>query len=82
MARRLEAALRDLPPVQIVHPCQTNGVFVSMPPALMQGLRQRGWEFHDTPDSCRLMCSWDTTEEDVDALANDAKSLVKSMSNI
>ncbi len=82
MARRLEAALRRLPPVKIVHPCQTNGVFVAMPPALMQGLRQRGWEFHDTPDSCRLMCSWDTTEEDVDALANDVKNLVNHPSNI
>jgi len=82
MARRLEAALRDLPPVKIVHPCETNGVFVSMPPALMEGLRARGWQFHDTPDSCRLMCSWDTLEEDVDALAKDVKILVKNLSNI
>jgi len=82
MARRLEAALRGLPPVKIVHPCQSNGVFVAMPAALRQGLRQRGWEFHDTPDSCRLMCSWDTTEEDVDALANDVKNLINQPSSI
>ena len=75
-------ALRDLPFIKIVHPCQTNGVFVSLPPALMEGLRAQGWQFHDTPDSCRLMCSWDTTEEDVDALAKDVKTLVKNMSNI
>ena len=77
MARRLEMALPVLPVIKIVHPCETNGVFVSMPPALMEGLRARGWEFHDTPDSCRLMCSWDTTEQDVDAFADDIRSLAR-----
>jgi threonine aldolase len=28
-----------------------------------------------TPDNIRLMCSWDTTPEDVDAIAADVKEL-------
>jgi threonine aldolase len=34
---------------------------------------QRGWKFytHVSQDSARLMTSWDTTPEDVDAFAAD-----------
>jgi threonine aldolase len=34
---------------------------------------QRGWKFytHVFEDTARLMCSWDTTVEDVDAFAAD-----------
>ena len=48
-----------------------------MPPALIKELKER-WKFtpHVRADNCRLMCSWDTTEEDVDAFAADVKKLV------
>ena len=39
------------------------------------GLRARGWAFYDDvgPDgAARLMCSWDTTTDDIDALLRDA----------
>jgi threonine aldolase len=79
MAQRLEAALRGLPQIKISYPCQTNGVFAKMPPAVIKGMHDRGWKFytHVSPDDCRLMCSWDTTEEDVDAFAADVKGLVE-----
>ncbi len=75
MARRLESALHALPNVKIAYPCQTNAVFAIMPDALIGKLKEQGWQFspHVTPDNCRLMCSWDTTEEDVDAFAADIK---------
>jgi threonine aldolase len=49
-----------------------------MPPDLIKALKERGWRFsaHVTPDNIRLMCSWDTTPEDVDAIAADIKELV------
>lgn len=77
MAKRLEAALRGLPQIKIAFSVDTNGVFVLMPPALIKELKER-WKFtpHVRADNCRLMCSWDTTEEDVDAFAADVKKLV------
>jgi threonine aldolase len=80
MARRLETALRGVPGTKLVFPCQTNGVFVKMPPAMIQGLYDRGWKFypHVNADDIRLMCSWDTTEADVDALAADVKQSAKA----
>ncbi len=77
MAHRLETAIRHLPHVQIAHPVQTNTVFARLPAEVIWGMHQRGWKFytHVSPDSARLMCSWDTTPEDVDAFAADLAQL-------
>ncbi|MBI3853297.1 MAG: low specificity L-threonine aldolase [Verrucomicrobia bacterium] len=78
MARRLEAAIRGLPGAKIQFPCQTNSVFVRLPEPVITAMHQRGWKFytHVSQDDCRLMCSWDTTTEDVDQFAADLKSLL------
>jgi threonine aldolase len=78
MAQRLENALRPFPEVKIAFPVRTNAVFAKFPPAIIEGLHQRGWKFYTgvvTPDESRLMCSWDTTPEDVDAFAADLRAL-------
>ncbi|HOC56791.1 MAG TPA: low specificity L-threonine aldolase [Verrucomicrobiota bacterium] len=77
MARRLEAAIRPLPRVEIAHPVQTNTVFARLPDEVIRGMYQRGWKFytHVSPDSARLMTSWDTTPGDVDAFAADLAAL-------
>jgi threonine aldolase len=73
MARRLEGAIRHLPHVEIAHPVQTNTVFARLPDEVVQAMHQRGWQFytHVSQDNARLMCSWDTTAEDVEAFAAD-----------
>ena len=81
MARRLEAVIRPLPGIQIAYPVESNGVFAKIPPRVVEGLHQRGWKFYTgvvTPDESRLMCSWDTTPEDVDAFAEDLNELARS----
>jgi threonine aldolase len=77
MARRLEAAIRPLPGVEIAHPVQTNAAFVRLPEPVIQGMHQRGWKFYTDvfPGLARLMTSWDTTAEDVDAFAADLADL-------
>ena len=77
MARRLEAAIRPLPHIEIAYPVQTNAAFVRMPDPVVQGMRKRGWKFYTDvfPGCARLMCSWDTTAEDVDAFAADLADL-------
>jgi threonine aldolase len=76
MAHRLEAAIRYLPSVQIAYPVQSNSVFAQLPPEAIQKLYQRGWKFYTHVGSAgeaRLMCSWDTTPEDVDEFAADLR---------
>jgi threonine aldolase len=71
MAARLAAAVQDIPGVTITHPVQTNAVFATLPAAATAALQER-FPFYvwDEPrDEVRWMCSWDTTEDDVDAFA-------------
>jgi threonine aldolase len=71
MAARLAGALADVPGLTITRPVQTNAVFAVLPAAVTEAL-QREWPFYIWDESVgevRWMCSWDTTEEDVDGFA-------------
>ncbi|WP_305041968.1 threonine aldolase family protein [Geoalkalibacter sp.] len=76
-AALLEKQLRQTPGVAITHPRQANAVFVSMPPLLIEQLKQRGWHFYTFIGSghARFMCSWRTTDADIAALAADLRDL-------
>ena len=79
MAERLATAVGSLDGLEIVHPVEANGVFARLPPAAIESLLAElpgPLPFHVWDDAeavVRWMCSWDTSEEDVD-------SFVKSVS--
>jgi len=78
MAQKLEEGLRPLPGVEIVHPREANAVFARFPAAMLTGLHGRGWQFYTDvgpSGAARLMCSWDTTPEDVAGFVRDAGEL-------
>jgi threonine aldolase len=79
-AARLEAGLRALPAIEIQYPRQANSVFARFAERLISGLYARGWQFYDfiAAGGCRLMCSWDTTEADIDAFLADIGELLRS----
>ncbi len=76
-ARRLQEGLAAIPGIEIMHPSQANAVFVRMPQPLIDHLHGKGWYFYTFIGSghARLMCSWNTTEEDVAALLQDVREL-------
>lgn len=75
MAQRMHQALAGLPEVRILFPPQANAVFAELPAHVIQALRREGWKFYTFigQGGCRLMCAWDTREEDVDRFVNDVK---------
>lgn len=77
-AASLEAGLAAIPDVGIIGTRDANAVFVRFPEALAAGLRARGWRFYDFPavGGCRLMCSWATTDAEIDAFLADARACV------
>ncbi len=80
MATKLERGLRALPGIGIAHPRGANAVFAKLPAKLAAGLHARGWQFYtDVGPSgvARLMCSWDTTAEDVAAFVADAADFAR-----
>lgn len=80
MARELADDLRRIEGVEIVHPVEANAVFVRMPERLLQGLLERGWYFYTFigTGEARLMCSWQTSEEDIAELVSDVRELTAS----
>jgi len=72
-ARLLEQRLRQIEGIDVMFPAQANSVFVDLPAQLAEALRHKGWHFYTFIGSggARFMCSWETTEADVEALADD-----------
>jgi threonine aldolase len=71
MAIRLAGALRDVEGLTITRPVETNAVFAVLPPAVIESL-QTQYAFYmwdEAAGEVRWMCSWDTTEDDVDGFA-------------
>lgn len=78
MAQRLATGLKSIAGAKLMFPPESNSVFVNLPPAAIDGLRQRGWRFYTFigAGGARFMCAWDTTPESVDALLADLRALV------
>ena len=80
MAALLETRLAGMPQVKLLFPRQANAVFAELPRPVIDGLRQRGWKFYTFigQGGCRLMCAWDTTEQDVENFAADLRALAET----
>lgn len=80
MAQRLSESVKDVAP--IAYPTQVNAVFAIVPkvavPALLQHSFFYEWTEADEENVIvRWMCSWDTTEEDVDRFAAAVRSVLQ-----
>ncbi len=78
IAAYLESRLSAIDGVRVLHPREANTVFAEVYPEVAAGMKARGWQFYSFigDGGARFMCSWDTTEEDVDALVADLQDLV------
>ncbi|MFB1045202.1 threonine aldolase family protein [Streptomyces chrestomyceticus] len=70
MAQRLAAGVREVDGVEILHPVQANAVFARLPHDVTERLqkRYRFYFWDEAAGDVRWMCSFDTTEEDVDGM--------------
>jgi threonine aldolase len=75
MADRLCSQLSRIETVKILFPRESNAVFAKIPQPVVAKLYSRGWRFYTdvgpSGGGARLMCSWDTTAEDVDSFVKD-----------
>jgi threonine aldolase len=75
MARRLADAITAIDGVELAHPVEANGVFANLPAPAIDRLREAlpaampFYVWDEDAGTVRLMCSWDTTAEDIDQLA-------------
>ena len=77
MARRLAEGLAVAQGVELLYPAATNLLFVRMAAPVLQALQQQGFDFYHGgrwgPGVARLVTSWRTRVEDVDALVTAAR---------
>jgi len=80
MAQLLHDGLKDLPNATIMAPVEANMVFAKLPKPVIEALHARGWKFYVIfgEDGCRFVCSWDITEEDVNAFVADAREIMSA----
>jgi threonine aldolase len=75
MARRLADAITAIDGVELAHPVEANGVFANLPVPAIDRLREAlpaampFYVWDEEAGTVRLMCSWDTSAEDIDELA-------------
>jgi threonine aldolase len=79
MARRLQQGLAAIDGMVVASSCQANAVFVEMPVEWSRALRARDWRFYEFigEGHARFMCSWATTERDVDQLLEDVRQVAE-----
>ncbi|GIU84551.1 MAG: hypothetical protein KatS3mg008_1326 [Acidimicrobiales bacterium] len=79
MASRLAEGLSGIRSVELAEPVMTNELFVRVPPEVVVGMRRAGVRFHESGGSegceVRLVTSWATTPEEVDALCDLVREL-------
>ena len=77
MAQKLHKAIAAFPQAQITKPTQANAVFAVIPRDWYNPLQEHFpfYVWNDSTHEVRLMCSWDTKEEDIDKFAAAIKAL-------
>ncbi len=71
----LEKQIMSIPEVKIMFPREANSMFVQMPEKVIGAVQKKGWVFYTFigTGGARLMCSWDTTEDTINAFVSDLK---------
>ena len=82
-AQNLAAGLRKFPDIEFYTPVQANGVFIRLPGPVHEYLKEAGWRYHSfiADGISRLMCSWNTTHEDIEDFLGDVSAGYGSQSS-
>jgi threonine aldolase len=78
MAQRLYEGVCDIPGVGVSQPVQANAVFATLPGSAVSPLQEHFafYEWDAASHEVRWMCSWDTTEDDVDEFVTLVRDIV------
>jgi threonine aldolase len=79
LAQLLAQGLERIAGTTLLYPVEANAVFVSLPKTCHERLAARGWHYYTFigQGGARFMCSWATTEGDVNLLLADIASAMQ-----
>ncbi len=78
MARLLAEKLSSIPEIHLTQPTLVNSVFAIFPPLICAKLQEKYmyYTWNEALNEIRLMCSFDTKEESIEALIRDIRLLI------
>ncbi|MBN1116809.1 MAG: low specificity L-threonine aldolase [Bacteroidales bacterium] len=78
MAGLLYEKVKDIPQIKITQKVEANGVFVILPKEIIEPLRNEYffYDWNTARNEVRWMCSFDTTEEDIEGFVKKLKDLL------
>ncbi|MBD3225007.1 MAG: hypothetical protein GF313_09775 [Caldithrix sp.] len=78
MARYLEKQINDIPQLELTRAVETNGLFVTLPPHIIEQLKEEYFFYmwDAAQNEARWMTAFDTTEEDIDRFCAVIRRLV------
>lgn len=78
MAKKLEKGLRTIPQITITQSVDGNGVFAKFPKEIISELQKEifFYVWNDRTSEVRLMCSFDTKEDEIDRFVSKIKELI------
>jgi len=79
MARLLANELEQVPQIEITQKVESNGVFATLPGKYIEELQKESFFYvwNEEISEIRLMCSFDTTEDDISQFIGLVKRIVK-----
>lgn len=80
MTQRLARELKQIPGLKLITEPEVNAVFVELAPEVARRLHDAGWHFYNFigAHGYRLMCSWDTREDDLARFVTDVKKAISA----
>lgn len=78
MAQKLYTAVRDIPGVEVTQRVESNAVFARIPSGIVPRLQKEFFFYvwDEEQSEVRWMCSFDTTEEDIESFTSLLRSLL------
>ena len=78
MAQKLFEAVRGIPGVEVTRRVESNAVFAKVPPHIVPALQEEFFFYvwDEESSEVRWMCSFDTSEEDIESFASLLRSLL------
>jgi threonine aldolase len=80
MAQHLVKKLSDIPEIKITQNASANAIFAKLPQAIIKPLQNEYafYEWDEQNHEVRWMCSWDTTETEIENFVALIKNLLKT----
>jgi threonine aldolase len=78
MAKYLADQIKDLPGVRFTQKVEVNSLFLILPQDVIRKLLEKYFFYmwNENNNEIRLVCSWDTTQQDVDAFVEYLKKII------